>query len=123
MDKNQKSYAESVGQSPFDWVHFLSTPDAWDIDRLHDAKKRVEKHTTGITSSFSAVIPRFKNGKPKDRKLWSLEHQFNMELQEAVYARLTGCYSISYVQQRMNKAKSALDEVGERIAFLTIVNA
>lgn len=59
------TYAEAKGSAPFDWYAFLRQPQI-DEDEWTSAIERARNWTTCACGNQCAVIPRHREGEPKD---------------------------------------------------------
>lgn len=79
-----KTYAETVGEVPFDWNLFLADPPLADTREHLEACTRAQYWTTCACGNQCAIIPRentdavgsSRRGSPSDGTLNGLGHQF-----------------------------------------------
>lgn len=101
MIKKKKivTYAESIGEKPFDWWDALNNPEKYkDVDLLDLSGEWV----TCACGNQCDVIPRSEDGQPVDNELLDLGYRFHNHIKD----------------QSWDYAKVILSQIEERSAFL-----
>ena len=76
METTEKTYAETLGNAPFDWIAFLTGPAPTPAQWSH-ALNLSEYFVTCACANQCASLPRWPDGEPKDEQLAALGYQFN----------------------------------------------
>jgi hypothetical protein len=73
------TYTETKGHKPINWVEFVrnNEPDLFMMDEWDNAEHLATNWETNPVGQLPAAIPRYKDGRPKDRKLRQLGNDFH----------------------------------------------